>query len=116
MTCVKIRKICRNIKNLIRTGDLDAIIFEDYNKGVLSQAMMDEIVTAASEKGIYTSLDPHPGHNIVVRNLSLITPNRLEAFGLAGIPYKEPEDPAEQMNLLHQVAEKVADSVNYIIR
>ena len=83
-------KICRNVKDMICSGDLDAIIFEDYNKGVLSQEMMDEIVLAASEKGIFTSLDPHPGHNIVVKNLSLITPNRLEAFGLAGIPYKDP--------------------------
>lgn len=103
-------KICRNIKKLIDGGHLDAIIFEDYNKGVLSQSMMDEIVLAASEKGIFTSLDPHPGHNIVVQNLSLITPNRLEAFGLAGIPYQEPDDPDRRMRLLHQVAEKVADS------
>jgi D-beta-D-heptose 7-phosphate kinase/D-beta-D-heptose 1-phosphate adenosyltransferase len=37
----------------------------------------------------------------------LITPNRLEAFGLAGLPYKDPDDPAERMELLRQVAAKI---------
>ena len=101
------QRICNNIKKLIAEGSVDAIIFEDYNKGVLTQSMMDEIVAAAAERGVFTSLDPHPGHGIVVRNLSLITPNRLEAFGLAGLPYKDPDDPAERMELLRQVAEKI---------
>lgn len=100
-------RICENIKKLISCGGVDAIIFEDYNKGVLTQNMMDEIVAAASEKGVFTSLDPHPGHGVVVRKLSLITPNRLEAFGLAGLPYKDPDDPAERMELLRQVAERI---------
>ena len=97
-------KICGNIKKLIAENKVDAIIFEDYNKGVLSQFMMDEIAAAANEHGIFTSLDPHPGHGVVVRNLSLITPNRLEAFGLAGLPYKDPDDPGARADLLNQVA------------
>ena len=101
------RRICDNIKKLIAKNDIDAIIFEDYNKGVLSQKMMDEIVAAANEHGIFTSLDPHPGHGVVVRGLSLITPNRVEAFGLAGLPYKDPDEPELRMELLRQVAEKI---------
>ena len=101
------RKICGNIKQLISENKVDAVIFEDYNKGVLTQNMMDEITAAANEQGIFTSLDPHPGHGVVVRGLSLITPNRVEAFGLAGLPYKDPDDPAERMELLRQVAEKI---------
>lgn len=100
-------KICGNIKKMIAGNGVDAIIFEDYNKGVLTQSMMDEIVAAASERGIFTSLDPHPGHGVVVRGLSLITPNRLEAFGLAGLPYKDPDDPAVRMELLRQVAKGI---------
>ena len=102
-------RICVNIKKLIAEKGVDAIIFEDYNKGVLSQEMMEEIVAEASAKGIFTSLDPHPGHGMVVKNLSLITPNRLEAFGLAGIPYKDPDQPEERMELLKQVAEKISE-------
>lgn len=101
------QKICGNIKKLIADGGVDAIIFEDYNKGVLSQKMMDEIVAEAAAHGIFTSLDPHPGHGVVVRGLSLITPNRMEAFGLARLPYKDPDDPAERMELLRQVASEI---------
>lgn len=100
-------RICGNIKKLISDKGIDAIIFEDYNKGVLTQSMMDEITAEANKKGIFTSLDPHPGHGVVVRGLSLITPNRMEAFGLAGVPYKDPDDPAERMELLRNVAEKI---------
>src|SRR6185369_11308480 len=36
--------------------------------------------------GIWLSLDPKPSHHLNVAGLSLLTPNRKEAFELAGVP------------------------------
>jgi D-beta-D-heptose 7-phosphate kinase/D-beta-D-heptose 1-phosphate adenosyltransferase len=38
------------------------------------------------ERGIWLSLDPKPTHLLNLTNLSLITPNRKEAFELANLP------------------------------
>ncbi|MGC9035368.1 MAG: D-glycero-beta-D-manno-heptose-7-phosphate kinase, partial [Verrucomicrobiia bacterium] len=64
----------------------DAIILGDYGKGVVTQKLVDKIREYCRANGIWLSLDPKPVHRLDVRNMSLITPNRKEAFELAGYP------------------------------
>lgn len=63
----------------------DAIIVGDYGKGVVTQALLEALKIACRERGIWLSLDPKPVHRLDLRGLSLITPNRKEAFELAGL-------------------------------
>ncbi len=91
----------------IRNKEIDAVIFEDYNKGLLEKEMVQRVVSLAREYGIYTSLDPHPGHPMTVRGFSIMTPNRSEAFGLAGMYCHEAVSPVEKDENLHRVAERV---------
>lgn len=62
----------------------DAIIVEDYDKGVVNEAMLSGITAIAVEAGVPVALDPHPGNPLNVKGLKLMTPNRSEAFALAG--------------------------------
>jgi D-glycero-beta-D-manno-heptose-7-phosphate kinase len=64
----------------------DAVIVGDYGKGVVTQLLLNEIKTLCRERGIWLSLDPKPVHHLNLSNLSLITPNRKEAFELAKLP------------------------------
>ncbi len=79
------RGMVNRVADLIRSGALNAVIFEDYRKGVLAEWMLEEIVSVASECGVVTALDPKPGSLSPVRRLSVIKPNRGEAFALAGV-------------------------------
>jgi len=63
----------------------DAVIVGDYGKGVVSQRLLDEIRETCRERGIWLSLDPKPIRNLDLAGLSLVTPNRKEAFELAGL-------------------------------
>jgi len=63
----------------------DAVIICDYGKGVVTQALLNEIKSLCRALGIWISLDPKPYH-LNLSNLSLITPNRKEAFELAKLP------------------------------
>ncbi len=63
----------------------DAIIVGDYGKGVVTQVMLDALKRLCRERGVWLSLDPKPVHHLDLRGLSLITPNRTEAFELAGL-------------------------------
>ena len=61
------------------------MIVGDYGKGVVTQPLLDEIKRMCRSHGVWLSLDPKPVHHLNLSGLSLITPNRKEAFELAGL-------------------------------
>jgi rfaE bifunctional protein kinase chain/domain len=84
-------------KNL---SEIDAIIFEDYGKGFLTTEVVSQIARDAGEKGTLVAADPNPRHSIDWRGVTVVKPNRAEAFLAAGIPWRDPdEDPAEDVDL-----------------
>ena len=62
-----------------------AVIVGDYGKGVVTQALLDGLKKICHARGVWLSLDPKPVHSLNLGGLSLITPNRKEAFELAGL-------------------------------
>ncbi|MDB6030427.1 MAG: PfkB domain protein [Verrucomicrobiales bacterium] len=85
----------------------DAVIVGDYGKGVVTQALLDGIRHFCHARGVWLSLDPKPVHHLNLSGLSLITPNRKEAFELADIlDQTRNANPLEDRNLM-QVAEKL---------
>ena len=95
------------IMEMIRTRSIQAIVFEDYAKGLLSQEMMQRMADFARANGVITSLDPHPSHPFVIQGLTLMTPNRAEAFGLAGAYYRSGVLPVEHDQPLLDVSQKL---------
>jgi rfaE bifunctional protein kinase chain/domain len=84
-------------KNLSQT---DAIIFEDYGKGFLTTDVVSQIASDAREKGKLVAADPNPRHSIDWRGVTVVKPNRAEAFLAAGIPWRDPDEaPAEDVEL-----------------
>lgn len=73
------------VADLIRHKEIDAVIFEDYKKGMLTGWMLEELIAEAKKAGIVTALDPKPGSVSPVRGLTVMKPNRAEAFALAGM-------------------------------
>jgi rfaE bifunctional protein kinase chain/domain len=71
----------------------DAVIFSDYAKGVISQALLSELLAHAQEHGKIASLDPKPASKLDFHGVSLITPNRHEALELAGLPEPQHGEP-----------------------
>jgi D-beta-D-heptose 7-phosphate kinase/D-beta-D-heptose 1-phosphate adenosyltransferase len=61
----------------------DAVIVGDYGKGVVTQALLDGLKHFCRARGVWLSLDPKPVHHLHLGGLSLLTPNRKEAFELA---------------------------------
>ena len=85
----------------------DAVIVGDYGKGVVTQALLDELRELCRQRGVWLSLDPKPVHQLNLTGLSLITPNRKEAFELAKLDDDtRANDPFADKNLM-LVAEKL---------
>ncbi len=72
--------------------ETDVVIFEDYGKGFLNQAMKDRICEAAADRGLVVCVDPNPGNPIDWSGATVIKPNRGEAFAAAGVVLTEAED------------------------
>lgn len=93
-----------------RLDGVDAVIVGDYGKGVVSQALLDELRAECRVRGIWLSLDPKPVHQLNLAGLSLITPNRKEAFELVG--RKDPgkvENPLKDKALCEVVQTLIRD-------
>jgi D-beta-D-heptose 7-phosphate kinase/D-beta-D-heptose 1-phosphate adenosyltransferase len=89
----------------------DAVIVGDYGKGVVTQLLLNEIKSLCRERGVWLSLDPKPVHDLNLSNLSLITPNRKEAFELAKLPDEtKNENPFADKNLMF-VAERLLNEL-----
>jgi D-beta-D-heptose 7-phosphate kinase/D-beta-D-heptose 1-phosphate adenosyltransferase len=84
---------------------LDAVIVEDYGKGVLGQDFTEEICRLVNRFGKILTVDPNPQNPLVWKHVTAIKPNRSEAFASAGIPANDAVTPPLEDILLHQVGE-----------
>ena len=100
-------RLIETLTQKIRLHELDAVVIEDYAKGLIGQEMLDAIVSTASHEGIFTSLDPYPGNPVRSKGISLMTPNRAEAFALAGVYHTDPADDPAKDAALQEVAAKI---------
>jgi rfaE bifunctional protein kinase chain/domain len=80
-------------------AEIDALIFEDYGKGFLAGDLVSQVARDARAAGKIIAADPNPRNIIDWRGMTVVKPNRTEAFLAAGIPWcdpdKSPEDDAD---------------------
>jgi D-glycero-beta-D-manno-heptose-7-phosphate kinase len=81
--------------------DLDAVIVEDYGKGMLPQDFAAAICELTNAAGKILAVDPNPLNALAWKHVSVIKPNRVEAFASAGVPMEEAhESPEKDPHLL----------------
>ena len=68
----------KTIKDIIESKNIDAIIFQDYDKGVITENTISEIVDIANKKSIPTAVDPKKRNFLAYKNVTLFKPNLKE--------------------------------------
>jgi len=73
-------KVENQLFNLIEklTHNIDAIILQDYNKGVLTKNIIEKILSLANNKNIPTIVDPKKQNFLSYKNCTLFKPNLKE--------------------------------------
>ncbi len=71
-------QVLEKIKSCHNDSPIDAIIFEDYNKGVLQKKLIRELIDFANSNNIYTSVDPKQKNFLEYVGVSLFKPNLKE--------------------------------------
>jgi rfaE bifunctional protein kinase chain/domain len=104
------RRLARGLKSVIRNAT--AVIVCDYGKGVVTQALLQELKQICRRYGVWLSLDPKPVHHLSLTGLSLITPNRKEAFELAALTDDTPHNDPLQDPQLMSAAQRLLKELN----
>jgi len=71
-------KLQAHIQDLLNTYKIDAIIFEDYDKGVLTPATIQNTIAMAKNKGIPTLVDPKKRNFLEYGGVTFFKPNLKE--------------------------------------
>jgi D-beta-D-heptose 7-phosphate kinase/D-beta-D-heptose 1-phosphate adenosyltransferase len=90
----------------------DAVLIEDYGKGLLDQPFVNALLDEAAKEGILVTCDPNPKNPLDWPGIATIKPNRTEAFAAAGIPLTPPVHPVENDTALLRVGEILLDRWN----
>jgi D-beta-D-heptose 7-phosphate kinase/D-beta-D-heptose 1-phosphate adenosyltransferase len=89
--------------------EIDAIIVEDYGKGMLAQEFASEICTLANRAGKILAVDPNPNNPLAWKHVTVMKPNRSEAFASAGLPQAEPLDSPDEDTPLLEVGRVLSE-------
>ena len=65
----------------------DAVIIEDYAKGLIDQELVSLVIAEAKKHGKIVAIDPNPNNPFDWSGGTVLKPNRREAFLTAGLPY-----------------------------
>jgi rfaE bifunctional protein kinase chain/domain len=83
-------KIINYVNGLIK--NLDGIILQDYNKGVLSSSLIPQIIELANKNKILITVDPKYHNFYEYKNVTVFKPNRKEAEDILGMKIKTDAD------------------------
>ncbi len=73
------------VLDLVRKTPADAIVVSDYAKGLITQALYNEVLRIAEERQIPLLVDVKPKHKVNYAGATVIKTNHKEACELAGV-------------------------------
>ena len=92
------------IKTMMEEQNIDAIIFQDYDKGVISPELIDWVTKLASGKNIPVTVDPKKKNFSSYRNVTLFKPNLKELQEGLGMVFEKTDKAklTEAVRLIHE--------------
>lgn len=71
-------QLIQKFSQLIQKQKINAVIFEDYNKGVLTGRVIQKMVDLCNQNEIITTVDPKKENFLAFKNVTLFKPNLKE--------------------------------------
>lgn len=83
--------IVKEMLKLVNLENFDGILISDYNKGVITESLIKEILKSKTSK-LKIFIDPKVENISLYKNITLISPNHGEAERITGIKMRKNED------------------------
>ena len=103
----------QQIKGLIDGQRINCVIFEDYDKGVITPDLIQMVVKLCEEKNIPTTVDPKKRNFIDYQNVSLFKPNLKELREGLKVDV-DPKNHAELQSAIDKLEDKLGNSITLI--
>jgi rfaE bifunctional protein kinase chain/domain len=87
---------------LIENNNYDVIIFEDYNKGLLSKELIKQVISKAQKKGIPTIVDPKKNNFLTYKGVHVFKPNLKEIKEGLGVEF-DASDPVKLKEIVSKL-------------
>ena len=104
------QELIAQVEGFIRKESPTAIIFEDYNKGVLTTKVIQAIITLCKDKNVLTAVDPKRKHFFDYRGVDIFKPNLKEAREALNLLQEDVNEKS-----LGQIHAKLKDALNHRI-
>ncbi|MFH1321254.1 MAG: bifunctional ADP-heptose synthase [Bacteroidota bacterium] len=72
------KQLLNTVNDILNDQKIDVIIFEDYDKGLITPAFIDEVVSEANKRNIPVAVDPKEKNFTSYKNIALFKPNLKE--------------------------------------
>lgn len=107
------KALFEKVRLFIAQNDPDIIIFEDYNKGVLTENIIIQIIELCSEAGVLTAVDPKRKNFFSYKHATIFKPNLKEVKeALNIITDSSNEESLEQVH--HELNKILAHQISFI--
>lgn len=91
---------------ILKNYTIDVVVFQDYDKGMITPALIQAITTRAIEEGIPVAVDPKKKNFMAFKNVTLFKPNLKELKEGLGLS-KTPETMDEVQLALEQLQQSL---------
>lgn len=103
------------IKNLLEQEPIDAIIFQDYNKGLLTNGLIFEVLKLAKKRGVKTLADPKKANFLAYSGVDWFKPNLREINEGLDLSISEHNPQLEELGIAAQIINKHLNNTHTLI-
>jgi rfaE bifunctional protein kinase chain/domain len=97
--------LLEKVRSFISSEDPDIIIFEDYNKGVLTAKIVQEVIGLSKQAGIITAVDPKRKNFFAYTGADIFKPNLKEVKEALNLLFDVPDKPL--LESIHRQLENI---------
>ncbi len=101
------------VKNLISKG-LDAVIFEDYNKGVLTKRVIQAIIELCKVAKIPTTVDPKKDNFLAYKGVTLFKPNLKELKEGLNVSFSFSSNKPAFLKAVNELNKELENDISFI--
>ena len=106
-------EIIERVKEILDSG-VDALIIEDYNKGLLTGKVIESVIDYANELGIIITVDPKRDNFFAYKNVTLFKPNLKELKEGLNVDFNLENDRVNFENAIDKLENRLNNKISFI--
>lgn len=96
------------------TNEFDAVIFEDYNKGLLSEKIIQELIEECKKNSIVTAVDPKLKNFFAYKGVTLFKPNLKELREGTGKSFNFPSNKSDFEGAITLLNQQIQNTYTFV--